>query len=170
MIALDSPEWGHLRHAYGAASDIPGLLNLLGGNPQPIKSYQGEPWHSLWSALCHQGDIYSASYAAVPHIVRICLATVGPIDNGFFLLPACIEVARARNRGPAITADMKEPYFNALRGLHECAYRHSTDHWDADMTQSVAAAIAAAKKQIDLAEALCNLDDDLIAKLVSLDF
>src|SRR2546426_5104183 len=26
---------------------------------------------SLWSALCHQGDVYTASYAALPELVKI---------------------------------------------------------------------------------------------------
>ena len=25
----------------------------------------------LWSSLCHEGDVYTASYAAVPHIVQM---------------------------------------------------------------------------------------------------
>jgi hypothetical protein len=54
-----------------------------------------------------------------------------------------------------------------LRTLHECAYRHAADDWDATMAQAVAAALAAAKRQTDLAEALINLDDDLIARLVT---
>src|SRR5262245_2777864 len=76
MIPLDSPEWRRLQHAYGPASDIPDLLRQLAANPCAKKSGD-EPWHSLWSALCHQGDVYTASYAAVPHIVDIALNAKG---------------------------------------------------------------------------------------------
>lgn len=67
MLNLDSPKWSELDHAYGKASDIPDLLRQLETIPNPDDN--SEPWLSLWSSLAHQGDIYSASFAAVPHIV-----------------------------------------------------------------------------------------------------
>src|SRR4051812_40379348 len=66
MLALDSPRWGELTHAYGEASDIPALLRRLKTAPPPT-DYRSEPWFTLWSALCHQNDVYIASYAAIPH-------------------------------------------------------------------------------------------------------
>jgi hypothetical protein len=169
LISLQSGAWQELTHAYGKASDIPGLLSQLSQSPAPKSGYKDEPWFSLWSALCHQGDVYSASYAAVPHIVRVGTETSGPIDSGFFLLPACIEVARNNGRGPQIPAEMADAYFEGLRGLHQCAFRHAPEDWDSGMAQSVAAALAAAKGQFKLAEALINLDDDIIAKIIALD-
>jgi len=170
MIPLDSPEWQQLAHAYGKASDVPGLLRQLSKNTAPMSNYRDEPWYSLWSALCHQGDVYSASYAAVPHIVRLGIRALGPIDTGFFLLPACVEVARNNKRGPELPSELAEAYFEGLQGLHECAFRHASDDWNEGMAQSVAAALAAAKKQYKLAEALINLDDEIIARVISLDF
>jgi hypothetical protein len=68
MLPLDSPRWSELKHAYGFASDVPGLLSQLVAFPAEA-TYQDEPWFTLWSSLYHQGDIYPASFAAVPHIV-----------------------------------------------------------------------------------------------------
>src|ERR1700722_4715931 len=141
-----------LQHAYGPADDIPPLLHRLRLDPTP-KNPNDEPWFSLWSALCHQGDVYSGSYAAVPPIVCIGLAARGPIDIGFFMLPACIEVARLTGRGPAPSDAAVGPYLRALRQLHDCAFTHADDQWDSDMAQAVAAALAASKGQIDLARA-----------------
>jgi len=70
MLDLMSPRWKELSHAYGPARDIPDLLKQLKTAP-PKKDYRSEPWFSRWSALCHQGDVYTASYAAVPHIVAV---------------------------------------------------------------------------------------------------
>lgn len=61
--------WDELNHAFGSAGDIPALLADLAFFPAE-SSYEAEPWFSLWSSLCHQGDIYSASFAAVPEIVK----------------------------------------------------------------------------------------------------
>jgi hypothetical protein len=167
MISLESGDWQRLQHAYGPASNIPALLRQLAQDSRPKSHYKDEPWFSLWSALCHQGDVYNGSYAAVSHIVQLGITALGPIDNGFFLLPACIEVARHKGRGPDMPSELADSYFHALRGLHECAYRHAADDWDSGMAQSVAAALAAAKSQHAIAEAVIILDDDMIKRIVA---
>jgi hypothetical protein len=167
VIALDSDEWKQLRHCYGPAEDIPSLLRQLAANPRPQHVYTDEPWFSLWSSLCHQGDVYDGSYASVPHIVEIGTLAAGPIDFGFFLLPACIEIARKKGRGPSLPERLEQAYFAALRGLHDCALRHADDDWDCSMAVSVAAALAAAKAQHQLAEALSNLDPEMIARIAA---
>ncbi|MFE4976031.1 hypothetical protein ACFRAR_28490 [Kitasatospora sp. NPDC056651] len=53
-------DWSQLSHAYGAAGDIPDLLDRIAAEPN------AEVWNDLWSALCHQGSVYSASFAALP--------------------------------------------------------------------------------------------------------
>jgi hypothetical protein len=167
MLSLDDSLWSRLQHAYGDASDIPTLLRSLAASPGPAPGSESEPWHSLWSRLCHQGDAYSASYAAVPHLVRIACETAAPVDFSFFLLPASIEVARQHGRGPKIPADIAESYRHALARIGDCVSIHRSDPWDQSMTLSVAAAQAAAKGHIDVAEALLNLDDDWIARIIA---
>ena len=66
--------------------------------------------------------------------------------------------------------DLADAYFEGLRRLHECAFRHAVDDWDSDMAQSVAAALAAAKGLPTLAEALINLDRDIIRRIVAQDY
>lgn len=58
-------DWSQLDHAYGTAEDIPGLLRQLepGGSDRV--------WSDLWSRLCHQGSVYSASHAALPTLTRL---------------------------------------------------------------------------------------------------
>jgi hypothetical protein len=70
MLDLSSSRWSELRHAYGSAADIPNLLRQVEHAP-PQENYKSEPWYSIWSALCHQGDVYTATYAAMPHIVAL---------------------------------------------------------------------------------------------------
>lgn len=170
MLALDSPDWAGLEHAYGSAADIPDLLRQLEASPQLSGASEDEPWYSLWSSLCHQGDVYSVSYAAVPHIVRIAVGNREPIAFDFFSLPACVEIARATGRGPEIPPALERAYREALSDLHRAAMVHASDPWDEAMAQSVASALAAAKGQHTLAEAISNLDEDIIARLVAGDW
>ena len=106
MLDLDSPRWAELQHAYGPADDIPDLLRDLerfaaGETLPPNEDFgeQKEPWFSLWSALCHQGDSCTAAFAALPHIVRIAFTAAGPVPD-YFHLPGAIEVARDLDRVP----------------------------------------------------------------------
>ncbi len=71
MLSLEDARWADLRHAYGSAGDIPSLLRTLSDDCSPSRSSNAEPWFSLWSSLCHQGNVYTASYAAVPHLVGL---------------------------------------------------------------------------------------------------
>jgi hypothetical protein len=78
MLALDSPRWKELRHAYGSAERVPALLRTLEAEATPRFSdhpakarANPTPWDEVYSSLCHQYTAYSATYAAFPHIVAI---------------------------------------------------------------------------------------------------
>ena len=117
---FSSTAWASLAHAYGSAEDIPALLrnaetDTRGGH------IPGSPWFSLWSALCHQGDSYAASYAAVPHLIR--LARLPPYSSKYdpIYLAACIEVSRLEGRGPSLDVGCSASYLEALRQGKELA-------------------------------------------------
>jgi len=65
MLALTDPTWKDLEHAYGSAADTPSRLRRL-AEGEVTGSLRDELWSSLW----HQGDVFSASFAAAPHIVE----------------------------------------------------------------------------------------------------
>jgi hypothetical protein len=165
MLPLDDPRWRDLQHAYGPASDIPALLRALVVSPGPKSSYRDEPWFGLWSSLCHQGDVYTASYAAVPDLVQIACETNEPIDFSFFQLPTAIEVARLRGRGPKIPPAYADNYHRAIARLVDAVNLHRNEPWSQPMMLSASAALAIAKGHVDIAEALLNLDDDWIGKI-----
>ena len=56
MLSLNDPGWQQLRHAYGEAGDVPGMLRALALSPGPLADRGAEPWHGLWSSLCHLDD------------------------------------------------------------------------------------------------------------------
>lgn len=63
-LALSSPQWATLETAYGSAEGIPPLLNEL-------EAENADAVGKLFGAICHQSTLYSASIAALPHLVRI---------------------------------------------------------------------------------------------------
>lgn len=170
MLPLDDPRWKDLHHAYGNAGDIPDMLRTLAVSTGPKEDHQDEPWFSLWSSLCHQGDVYTASYVAVPHIVQIANEAEGPVDFSFFQLPATIEVARETGHGPDVPEAFADDYHRAIARLMENANLRQNEPWDQSMLLSIAAAQAVVKGHIDVAEALLNLDADWIAKINNCEF
>ena len=155
MIALDSSRWSELDQAYGSAADIPALLAQL--ESFPSSGGDNEPWFSLWSALCHQDDVYTASFAAVPHIIRVLASDPMRADFSFFQLPACIEIARARNEFP-IPADLRQPYIEALQQLPALVGASAARQWDEDFLCCALSAIAAAKGFPSAAKAALELN------------
>ena len=73
-LPLTSAKWAALTHAYGEASDIPDLLSELAEAETLGNETADEPMFTLWSSLCHQDNVYPASFAAVPHLVEIAAA------------------------------------------------------------------------------------------------
>jgi len=170
MIDLDDPRWQNLSHGYGSAADIPKLLRQLACATGPKGASESETWFTLWSSLCHQGDVYDASYAALPYIVEIAFTAKEPIDFSFFQLPAAIEIARSSGNGPPVPSDLAEAYSHAVSRLTECVSHHLHEHWDEPTLLSALSALAAAKGHHRVADAIMNLDEDLITKLIELDF
>lgn len=74
-LPLDDERWASLPHAYGSAEDVPELIAALarGEDRRKTANMREGVWHQIWSALCHQGSVYTATFAAVPHIVAIGL-------------------------------------------------------------------------------------------------
>jgi hypothetical protein len=161
VLPLTSPRWSDLRDAYGVASDIPDLLTQLEAFP-PDQGPEAEPYFSLWSALCHQGDVFTGSYAAVPHIVRIIGGAPDQAPWGLFQLVACIEIARCQGRGPQVPQDLETAYVAALARVPELVAEAARVRWDHWYCGAALAAIAASKGHWRLAVAVLELDPETI--------
>ena len=157
MLALSSPRWSDLRHAYGSASDVPSWLVAL--QSLPSSGGEAEPWFSIWSALAHQGDVFDASYAAVPHVVAALSTAPEKADQSFFQFPAWVEICRAKG-GPEIPSDLSEPYFVALSRLPALASR-VTPPCEPGLLVCCLAAVAVANGQVGIAECVLELSPDV---------
>lgn len=158
MLSLDSSRWSELQHAYGAASDIPQMLAKLAD--VPTSENNSEPWFSLWSSLAHQGDVYSASFAAVPYVIQALASAPLRASFTYFQFPAWVEICRRKNN-VEIPADIAPAYFEALNRLPSLVAAASSREWDDDLLVCALSAIAAAKGQTAVAEAIQELTPDV---------
>jgi len=158
MLDLENHRWAELEHAYGSASNIPALLRQL----QALPSSKGdaEPWFTLWSALAHQGDVYSASFAAVPHVVEALASAPAKADFSYFQFPAWVEICRTKN-GVEIPEDLRIAYFESLTRLPARVAAASNRPWEPGFLACTLAAIAAAKGQPAVAEAVLELSPEV---------
>lgn len=75
FTGIDEVEWASLRHAYGSAEDVPGLLRGL-ASTDPAE--RAGALDGMYGAVHHQGIVYDSTLACVPFL---------------FTLVACEEVA-----------------------------------------------------------------------------
>ena len=151
MLKPSDKKWEELKDAYGTASQIPGLLEHLAVDVSSKNKGTKESWFSLWSKLCHQGDVYPASYAAVPRIVQIATNNIGKdIDMNFLLFPASIEIARIKGKGPTINEDIENEYNVAIKKMGELALNYQ-DSQDPSMKKVAHVAQLVASGEIDKA-------------------
>src|SRR5262245_28637188 len=112
MLSLDDPRWRELIGGYKIPYDASGALKRL---------ERGEDaWDDLWEDLHHQGDVGEASYAAVPHLIRIG-RMLPKRDWNLYALVSCIEVERHRKTNPPLPDWLVESYQQAMRELLELA-------------------------------------------------
>ncbi len=163
MLSLESPRWSELQHAYGQAADIPPLLLQLRSLPKAIG--QSEPWFTLWSALAHQGDVYTASFAAVPHVVEALASAPAKADESFFHFPAWVEICRAKQE-VEIPADLKADYFASLKRLPGLVAQAAAEQSGAGFAACALSAMAAALGQHAVAEAVLEMASPEVAEEV----
>jgi hypothetical protein len=113
MLSLDDKRWENLEGGYRTRFDPRPLLSEL----ETDKNAEAA-WHELWEGLHHQGDVGVASYAAVPHLVRIYRKR-GVLDWNAYAMVAVIELARDDGENPGVPKWLENDYFQAIRDLAE---------------------------------------------------
>src|SRR3954466_13696310 len=117
MPNFDDARWRELRRGYRTPYDPrKALLSLERGTDVSAA------WSELWEELHHQGDVGEASYAAVPHLVRIH-GERDAIERNTYAFAVVIERARQEHANPQMPSWLAEAYDLAWRDLVELGLR-----------------------------------------------
>ena len=111
MLRLDDDRWSELKGGYRTHFDPRPLLSQLETGTDIATA-----WHGLWEGLHHEGDVGEASYAAVPHLVRIHRHR-GVIDWNTYAIVAIIELARNQGGNSEVPKWLEKDYFHAIQVL-----------------------------------------------------
>jgi len=104
-----------------------------------------------------QDDVYSASFAAVPHIVRFLAASPTSVSATYFQFPAWVEICR-RRRSVTVPEELASAYFGALDMLGGLVCAASSRDWDYEFLRIALSAMALSKGSALIAEVLQELD------------
>lgn len=113
MLNLTDKRWEGLHGGYRQEFDPRPMLAELEANKDAKRA-----WHELWENLHHQGDVGVASYAAVPHLVRIYRSRKNKeLDWNTYAIAAVVELARDEADNPPLPVWLKQDYSQALKDL-----------------------------------------------------
>lgn len=156
MLALTDKRWQQLQGGYRTPFDasVP-LTQLEAGKPV---------WDELWEELHHQGDVGEASYAAVPHMVRIARAAALR-DWNVYALVALIEIERHRKKNAPLPDWIRPDYETAWRDICALALKDLAADADPFTVQSALSVVAIARGQLKLGALLCHFDESEVAEL-----
>ena len=159
MLPLDDPRWAKMTAGYRLPFDArPLLLQLERGLDSEAT------WDALWTELHHQGDVGEASYAAIPHLVRIYRQRGVP-DWQTYSLVATIELARKEGSNPDVPEWLELGYFKSLGELEEIAASKILQADTPEAVQSILAILAISRGHRIYGKLLAHYSEEELAEM-----
>lgn len=158
MIDLNDNIWATLEGGYKTKFDASVPLKKMEECSSPSK----EIWETLWEELHHQGDVGIASYAVLPHLIRIYKEKRW-FDHNLCMFASIIERARLQNSNPDVPEWLEKEYRQSLDEIVKYSIEHIEKKWDYYSLLGLLMLISLLQDNSDLAE-LLNLIDEGQAK------
>ena len=156
---MDDERWVRLKGGYRMPIDARILIENLESGVDDAAA-----WDALWEELHHQGDVGEASYATVPHLVRIYRES-GTIDWRTYAIVSTIELARTESGNPEIPGWMNVDYFQALYDLAELGTEQILKASDETTSTSILGLIAIAKNLRVFGKLLSHYSEEEILEM-----
>jgi hypothetical protein len=161
MLSLADPRWQQLEGGYRVRYDPrPALARLEKG------ADVSQAWSELWQELHHQGDVGPASYAAVPHLLRVHRAR-DVADWNTYALVGIIELQRGKGRNPPVPDWLKDGYEQAWRDIPLIALRDLARSQDPNLTHAALAIIALGRGLRRVGQVLLDFTEDELEEMVA---
>ena len=154
MLSLNDDRWNTLTGGYRMEFDPRPLLAILENGDDPAPA-----WQELWDELHHQGDVGDASYAAIPHIVRIHRKR-GLVDWNTYAIVAVIDLARTQRENPKLPEGLESEYFAAIGELAAIGSVEILRTEDPDVARAILSVIAIGKNLRTHARFLIEYSED----------
>lgn len=140
MLSLESPRW-HELEANGDPLEIPPLLDSLRYTTSP--EVYSQSLDDLWELVFHQYDVYTASYAVVPHLIDL-MALKLPSERLALIVKIGMIVALAHRPDVApVPDDLRADYTEALDRAAPLILECFSRGWSDEEYSCLCAALAA---------------------------
>jgi hypothetical protein len=156
IVGLDFADarWAGLLGGYRVPYDPRGALRALERGDDAVAA-----WGELWDELHHQGDIGEASFAALPHLVRIHECR-GVADPNTYAIAAIIELSRDNAANPQLPPDLQQFYEPAWRRLIEIGLNELNKTEDDALITNILAVLAIGKGMRTLGRLTIGFTED----------
>ncbi|MFE3166393.1 HEAT repeat domain-containing protein [Streptomyces sp. NPDC059224] len=99
FTGIDEVDWASLRHAYGSAEDVPGLLRALAS---PDAAEREVALDGMYGSVHHQGNVYDSTLACVPFL--FALATRAEVPDRGAIVELLVSIGTESAGPPAQAA------------------------------------------------------------------
>lgn len=156
MLGYDDPKWKEMKGGYKVAYDPTPALKKLEAGTEMLAA-----WDELWNELHHQGDVGDASYAAVPHLVRIQKES-HHLDWNLYAFVSTIDTERRAKSNPDLPLWLEPEYHKAMSDIVECGFEDLRKATDPITVRAILGAIALAKGVVNLGALISSFDESEI--------
>lgn len=127
LAGLDEIDWAGLKHAYGPAADVPGLIRAL-VSTEPDERERAR--YALYGNVFHQGSRYEATGYAVPFLARLAVDPQVPERAEIVLMLAAMAIGYDESYLPA-SLDIAgwRAQVEQLRAADPAETRRQLDAW-----------------------------------------
>jgi len=159
MLSLDDARWGALKGGYRVPFDPRAALRKLEEGNQT-----SEAWNELWQELYHQGDVGDASYAAVPHLVRVHRQR-GVIDWNTYALVSSVVLASQTGKNPAVPEWLIDAFKTSIGELAQLGLEQLPKAANQETVRSILGLVAIWKGATTYGRLLVEFSEDEILEL-----
>jgi hypothetical protein len=114
MLALDDSRWTELISGYRVKYDARPLLRRFATGENASAC-----WEEVWNQLHHQGDVDTASYAVLPHLIQS--ARRQPRDWNLYGYAAALLLEAGRRRNPPVPKYLQPGFDAAIQDVFDLA-------------------------------------------------
>ena len=152
FLAADDPRWAELESGYRRPYNPLPDLRRLRDVPDDAMA-----WQRLWQALYHQGDIGTASYAAVAGLIE--LRRSGVVFNwNFYALIAAIEARRTIAGNPPLPGWLERSYRDLWADISTFCFEDMQTETDTRVVRAYLATLALVRGATELGQMLIEID------------
>jgi hypothetical protein len=161
VLSPEDDRWNGLIGGYRVPFDPRPMIRKLEASPEDDKI-----WSQLIEELYHQGDVGTASYAAIPCLIHVCIAQK-ILPWQLFALTVFVEEARVHSDNLGLPSWVQDSYLRAIEVLGLASLEALQTKTSDLQTRGMLSVVALWKGLSGYANVLVNFTEKELEELLS---